>query len=169
MGGRQSLAPRPGGNLKSTQATDPRPIREDRQLLAKMEADIQYFLSDTGFVFPAKYSGEFHMPSQVLFMTAFRHLYHQCIDLKYTFNAEPKKEVEEVMQLLSDIKYPFLSDLSKTKLSVPGSIHNWPPVVGLFHWMLCIKVSDWEYMTGAASFNALTYNSTTPSCLWSYQ
>lgn len=141
MGGRQSLAPRPGVNLKSTVMMDPRPIREDRQLLAKMEADIQDFLSDTGFVFPPKYSGDFHMPSQVLFMTAFRHIYHQAIDLKYVFNAETKKEVEEIMTLLNDIKYPFLSDLSKTKLIAPGSIHNWPPVVGMLHWMLCLKVS----------------------------
>lgn len=120
---------------------DPRPIREDRQLLMRMEAEVQDFLADTGFVFPAKYSGEFHMPSQVLVMTAFRHIYHQCIDVKYLFVAEPKKEVEEVMQLMSDIKYPLLGDLSKTKLSAPGSIHNWPPICGMLHWILCIKVS----------------------------
>jgi kinetochore protein NDC80 len=140
MGGRQSLAPRAAGNMKIVQAADPRPIREDRQLLARMEGEVQDFLDQTGFQFPAKYGGDFHMPSQVLFMTAFRHMYHQCIDLKYIFNAEPKKEVEEVLQLLGDIKYPFLTDLSKTKLAAPGSIHNWPPVVGMLHWMLCIKV-----------------------------
>jgi kinetochore protein NDC80 len=135
------MAPRPGGNLKAVQL-DPRPIREDRQLLAKMEGDIQDFLSDTGFVFPAKYSGDFHMPSQVLFMTAFRHMYHQCFDIKYVFNAEPKKEVEEIVMLMNEVKYPFMFDLSRTKLIAPGSIHNWPPVVGMLHWMLCVKVSE---------------------------
>lgn len=142
MGARQSLAPRAGGNLKAIQTADPRPIREDRQLLQRMEMEIQNFLIDTGFVFPAKYMYEFHMPSQVLVMTAFRHIYHQCIDVKYIFVAEDlKKEIEEVMQLMTDIKYPFLSDVSKTKLSAPGSIHNWPPICGMLHWLICLKVS----------------------------
>lgn len=123
------------------QIVDPRPIREDKAFLLRMEADIQQFLVDTGFTFPAKYGGEFHMPSQALVMSAFRHIYHECIDLKYVFNAEPRKEVEEVMQLLGDIRYPLLADLSKTKLSAPGSIHNWPPICGMLHWMICLEES----------------------------
>jgi SMC interacting uncharacterized protein involved in chromosome segregation len=111
-----------------------------------MEAEIQDFLAYTSFVFPPKYSGEFHMPSQALVMSAFRHLYHQCVDLRYVFNAEPKKEVEEVLQLLSDIKYPLISDLSKTKLSAPGSIHNWPPICGMLHWLVCLE-SSFEQVT----------------------
>lgn len=141
MGGRQSLAPRAGGNLKAMQAVDPRPVREDRQLLARMETDIQDFLTETGFVFPAKYSGKFELPPQVLVIGAFRHIYHQCIDLKYVFVAEPKKEAEEIMTVMTDIKYPHLGDISKTKLSAPGSPHNWPPICAMLHWMICIKVS----------------------------
>lgn len=110
-----------------------------------MEAEIQDFLADTGFVFPPKYSGEFHMPSYALVVGSFRHIYHECIDLKYTFIAEPRKEVEEILQLLSDIRYPLIMDLSKTKLSAPGSIHNWPPVCGMLHWMIALEVSARGY------------------------
>lgn len=140
--GRTSLASRPGmGGKASMQIVDPRPIREDKSYLARMEAEIQDFLAHTGFAFPPKYSGEFHMPSQALVMSAFRHLYHQCIDLRYVFSAEPKKEAEEVIQLLNDIRYPLMADLSKTKLSAPGSIHNWPPICGMLHWMVCLEGS----------------------------
>ncbi|MCO5549630.1 hypothetical protein L7F22_003103 [Adiantum nelumboides] len=143
--GRVSLAPRSGmggmNGKSSMQIIDPRPVREDKSYLARLEMEIQDFLVQTGFAFPAKYSGEFHMPSQALVMSAFRHLYHQCVDLRYTFSAEPKKEVEEILQLLNDIKYPLITDLSKTKLSAPGSIHNWPPICGMLHWLVCIESS----------------------------
>lgn len=141
MSARPSHAPRAGPNYKTMQVVDPRLIREDRQLLMRMEGDIQTFLQDTGFVFPAKYSGDFHMPSQALVMSAFRHIYHHCLDLRHVFVTDPKKEPEEVMQLMSSIMYPPSSEISKTKLTAPGSIHNWPPICGMLHWLVCIKVS----------------------------
>lgn len=162
MAGRQSLAPRPGGNLKPSQPIDPRNVREDRQLLFRMETEIQDFLADTGFIFPAKYSGEFKMPSQVLVMSAFRHLYLHCFDLEYDFGDKSKKDskppktdaekIEEVMQILTDIKYPQIGDISKTKLSAPGSSFNWPPVCAMLHWMVCIKVSSFPVLENIGAY-----------------
>lgn len=151
MAARQSLAPRAGGNLPPL-PVDPRPFKENKQLLLRMGNDIQDFLTQTGFIFPPKYSGVFQMPSQALFMSAFRHIYLQCIDLEYDFGDKPKKDgkppkteaekIEEVLQILTDIKYPQLADVHKTKLTTAGSSFGWPPVCAMLHWMICLKVSN---------------------------
>lgn len=122
------------------QISDTRPLRT-KSFLDKMEREIVALLHETHFTFPARHQGGLHEPTQALFMQVFRHFY-LVLDPNHKFVQEPKKESEEMLQCLADFRYPFLGDLSKTKLSAAGSAQNWPPVCGMLHWMANLVVSS---------------------------
>ena len=130
--GRVSLAP---GMLP------PMPMLKDSRLRSKnaraaMEANLMAFLERTGFTM-AGWSAKFvHEPTQSAFVNMFKHIYNTCIDPSYQMGAEGKKFEEEVILLMKEIRYPFVDDLTKTKLTAAGSQQNWPACLAMLDWIV---------------------------------
>ena len=130
--GRMSLAP---GTLP------PIPALKDSRLRMKnarstMESNLLLFLETTGFTMPGWSSRLVHEPTQSAFVAMFRHIYRECIDPGYQLGVDGRKFEEEVMLLTKEIRYPFVDDLTKTKLTAAGSQQNWPACLALLDWMV---------------------------------
>ncbi|KAJ9098936.1 hypothetical protein QFC19_006160 [Naganishia cerealis] len=41
----------------------------------------------------------------------------------------------DVLEFLRQVRYPLVSEISKTALAAPGSSNNWPPLLGMLHWL----------------------------------
>jgi len=101
-----------------------------------MEANIKDFVEKTGFTMGGWTNKTIHEPTQQAFVNMFRHVYSHCVDPNYRFGTEAKKFEEEVIMLMKDVKYPFVDDLSKTRLTSAGSQQNWPICLGMLDWMV---------------------------------
>lgn len=129
VAGRMSLAP--GGA----------PLLKDSRLRVKnargvMESNLAAFLEQTSFTMAGWTPRLVHEPTQSAFVAMFRHVYCACVDATYVLGAEGKKFEEEVMQLLRDVRYPFLDELTKTKLMAAGSQQNWPACLAMLDWLV---------------------------------
>ncbi|KAK0529180.1 kinetochore-associated Ndc80 complex subunit ndc80 [Tilletia horrida] len=132
--GRQSLAhntfrPEPPA------MKDPRPLRNGA-FRGQMEANVKDFVEKTGFTMAGWTNKTIHEPTQQAFVNMFRHVYTHCVDPNYRFGSEAKKFEEEVIMLMKDVKYPFVDDLSKTRLTSAGSQQNWPICLGMLDWIV---------------------------------
>lgn len=130
--GRMSLAP---GTLPPVPALKDSRLRI-KNARATMESNLLLFLETTGFTMPGWNSRLVHEPTQSAFSAMFRHIYRECIDPGYQLGADGRKFEEEVMLLTKEIRYPFVDDLTKTKLTAAGSQQNWPACLALLDWMV---------------------------------
>ncbi|CAD6964333.1 unnamed protein product [Tilletia laevis] len=131
--GRQSVAH--GSRPEPAAMKDPRPLR-NANFRAGMEANIKDYVEKTGFTMAGWTNKTIHEPTQQAFVNMFRHIYSHLFDTDYVFGSEAKKFEEEVIMLMKDAKYPFVDDLSKTRLTSAGSQQNWPICLGMLDWMV---------------------------------
>ncbi|WFD00982.1 kinetochore-associated Ndc80 complex subunit ndc80 [Malassezia yamatoensis] len=129
VAGRMSLAPSAAPLMKDTRMR----MKNARGV---METNLTQFLEQTAFSMAGWTPKLVHEPTQSAFVAMFRHVYRECIDETYVLGGENKKFEEEVMQLLRDIRYPFLEDLTKTKLMAAGSQANWPACLAMLDWIV---------------------------------
>lgn len=127
--GRMSLAPGAAPALKDSRLR----VKNAR---AVMEAKLTAFLEQTGFTMAGWTPRLVHEPTQSAFVAMFRHVYRECIDATYVLGADGRKFEEEVMQLLRDVRYPFLEELTKTKLMAAGSQPHWPACLAMLDWLV---------------------------------
>ncbi|KAE8209641.1 hypothetical protein CF327_g6398 [Tilletia walkeri] len=132
--GRQSIAPF-SFRAEAPAMKDPRPLR-NAAFRAQMEAYIKEYVEGTGFRMPGWSYKTIHEPTQSAFVNMFKHIYLNCFDPNHVFGAEGKKFEEEVIMLMKENKYPFVDDLSKTRLTSAGSQQNWPICLGMLDWMI---------------------------------
>lgn len=133
MWGGSGAIPAPSG---SQVPKDPRPIRE-RSYQAKMRQEIFSWLQAT----------EYEISMQTLtsitgkdFRAMFQHLV-SVADPAYPF--DPKMRFEDEFQpALKALKYPFASQIDNKWLAAPGSMHSWPTLLAVLHWLVQVgKVS----------------------------
>ena len=122
------------------------PVLKDSRLRSKnarsaMEANLTQFLEETGFTMAGWSSKFVHEPTQSAFVHMFKHIYQVCVDPDYQMGADGKKFEEEVMLLMKEIRYPFVDDLTKTKLTAAGSQQNWPACLALLDWIVHLGVA----------------------------
>lgn len=128
--GRVSLAPgAPAAPLR-----DPR--LRSKNARAQMEANVTAFIEATGFHMPGWTMKLVHEPTQSAFVAMFRHIYAHCIDANYPIGADGRKFEDEVMLLMKEVRYPFVDDLTKTKLTAAGSQQNWPACLAMLDWLV---------------------------------
>ena len=108
---------------------DPRPLR-DRPFQAKMRQDVVTWLISNGY----------EIPPQVLQNITnkdcrgiFQHLI-TLLDPSWPFNPDGRFD-EEFTQALRAVKYPYLSQIDLRWLATPGTMHAWPSLLGLLHWL----------------------------------
>lgn len=71
-------------------------------------------------------------PTSKAFTCMFQWLYHR-IDPSYRFL---KSMTEEVLPLLTQLRYPYYKRITKSSLSAVGSANSWHLFLGLLHWMM---------------------------------
>lgn len=109
---------------------DTRPLR-DRQYQTKMRQDIVSWLQSTEYDISmqtlANITGkEYRNIVQYLF---------SMLDPGYWFDPQARFE-DEFIQALKCIRYPFVGHVDPKWLAAPASMHSWPQLLGVLHWLI---------------------------------
>ncbi|KAI8320386.1 hypothetical protein GQ54DRAFT_239182, partial [Martensiomyces pterosporus] len=109
---------------------DPRPLKE-RSFMAKAQQTIMNYLSThayPGVLTPKTLA----TPTVKDFQTIFKFLYAQ-LDPRYVYQ---KKFEEEVLLILRGIRYPYVSNISKSQIFSAGSLSTWPGLLAMLLWLV---------------------------------
>ncbi|RXW15873.1 hypothetical protein EST38_g9986 [Candolleomyces aberdarensis] len=119
---------------------DPRPLRE-RQYQAKMRQDILGYLQnqlglDITMSTLTNIQGKDY---RAIFNELLLHL-----DPNHPLN-QPKFE-DEFVPALKAVRYPFAHQIDNKWLAAPASMHSWPSLLGVLHWLveMCKLRDDYE-------------------------
>jgi len=108
---------------------DTRPLR-DRPYQLKMRQDIHSWLQCTGY--------EISMQTLAnITGKDFRSIFHHLVgmlDPWHPFNPASRFE-DEFLPALRALKYPFVSQVDNKWLAAPASMHSWPFLLGMLHWL----------------------------------
>jgi kinetochore protein NDC80 len=111
---------------------DTRPLR-DRQYQTKMRQDIVNWLGGT----------EYDISMQTLTnMTGkdYRNVFQfllSMLDPGYLFDPQVRFE-DEFVSALKCVQYPFVGQVDPKWLAAPASMHSWPSLLGVLHWLVCM-------------------------------
>jgi kinetochore protein NDC80 len=115
-----------------------------------MRQDIHSWLQSTGY--------EISMQTLVnITGKDFRSIFHHLVELIdpwHPFDPEMRFE-DEFLPALKALRYPFAAQIDAKWLAAPASMHSWPFLLGMLHWLvemgkvrhtlllICIFVSIW--------------------------
>ena len=126
---------------------DTRPLR-DRQYQTKMRQDVVSWLQSTEYDISmqtlANITGkEYRNIVQYLF---------SMLDPGYPFDPQARFE-EEFISALKCLRYPFVGQVDPKWLAAPASMHSWPSLLGVLHWLVVMcKVRRKEFYLIYMSF-----------------
>ncbi|TRM61738.1 HEC/Ndc80p family-domain-containing protein [Schizophyllum amplum] len=131
---RGSMWPGAGGTIQQqgaqASAKDPRPLRE-KSYQALMRRDIIDYLKNAGTDITS---------ATLANITAkdFRQIFNFLIlslDPSYPFTPGARLE-EEFVPALKAQRYPYAHTISNNWLAAPASMHSWPSLLGVLHWLV---------------------------------
>ncbi|TFY81964.1 hypothetical protein EWM64_g2047 [Hericium alpestre] len=109
---------------------DTRPLR-DRGFQTKMRQDIYNWLQETGYDIAVQTLANITGKD---FRGIFQHLV-TLLDPMYPF--DPKHRLEdEFIPALKTLRYPYVGQLDPKWLAAPASMHSWPSLLGVLHWLV---------------------------------
>ncbi|KAH9977211.1 HEC/Ndc80p family-domain-containing protein [Lactifluus volemus] len=130
---------------------DTRPLR-DRQYQTKMRQDIVAWLQST----------EYDMSMQTLMNITgkeYRNIFQYLIsmlDPVYPFDHQARFE-DEFILALKCIRYPFVGQVDPRWLAAPASMHSWPSLLGVLHWLTVMcKVRSERLVPSYISYSSHT-------------
>jgi kinetochore protein NDC80 len=108
---------------------DTRPLR-DRPYQMKMRQEIHSWLQCTGY----------DISMQTLANITgkdFRAIFHHLVIILDPWHPfEPTSRFEdEFLPALKALKYPFVTQIDNKWLAAPASMHSWPFLLGMLHWL----------------------------------
>lgn len=109
---------------------DTRPLR-DKQYQTKMRQEIHGWLQST----------EYDISMQTLMNITgkdFRGIFQYLVamlDPFYPFDPKTKFE-DDFLAALKSLRYPFVGQLDPKWLAAPASMHSWPSLLGVLHWLV---------------------------------
>jgi len=127
---------------------DPRPLR-DRQYQTKMRQELVSWLQS------ANYDISMHILANITakeYRNIFQYLYSM-LDQDYPFDSQARFE-DEFITALKCVRYPFVGQVDPKWLAAPASMHSWPSLMGVLHWLTVICKVRHE---GFLSFRAVPY------------
>ncbi|THU99358.1 hypothetical protein K435DRAFT_777030 [Dendrothele bispora CBS 962.96] len=141
---RDSLWPRgapvaaPSG---SQVAKDPRPLR-DKGFQQKERQDILEYLKGAGLDINMQRLANIQSKD---YRAIFEYLV-QCLDPAQAIDSSNGRFEEGFINALKALKYPYIHQIDSKWLAAPASLHTWPMLLGVLHWLveLC-KMRD-HYM-----------------------
>lgn len=118
---------------------DPRP--RDRKTLAHWQNEVYEFLIERGY--PESCTPKtIQTPTTKDFHNIFKFLI-QCSDPGHRWGSYGKKLEDEVIPLLKTMGYVAYDTITKSGLQAPGSMHTWPTLLAMLHWiMTTIKLRE---------------------------
>ncbi|KAI1001976.1 putative kinetochore protein [Podosphaera aphanis] len=122
-------APQPAGVPR-----DPRPLK-DRSYQAKIGQELLDYMAANNFEMEMKHQltqNSVKSPTAKDFSYMFQWLYHR-IDPSYRFQ---KSIDQEVLPILSQLRYPYQKSITKSSLAAVGSANSWHLYLGLLHWIM---------------------------------
>jgi kinetochore protein NDC80 len=125
-GGGATLAPPPS----SQTLKDTRPLR-DRHYQTKMRQEIFSYLQGSGFEISmaslANIQGkDYRAIFDFLLLT---------LDPSHPLNQNGRFE-DEFVPALKSLRYPFAHQIDNKWLAAPASMHSWPSLLGVLHWLV---------------------------------
>ncbi|KAG6813606.1 hypothetical protein H0H92_009223 [Tricholoma furcatifolium] len=124
----------------SQTARDTRPLR-DRQFQVKMRQEIVAYLQESGFeISMASLSNitgkDFRAIFDFLVLT---------LDPSHPFSQNARFE-DEFVPALKALRYPFAHQIDNKWLAAPASMHSWPSLLGVLHWLVEMCKRREEYL-----------------------
>jgi hypothetical protein len=111
-------------------ARDHRPLR-DRPFQAEMRKEIAAWLTETGWTCSAQTLNNITAKD---FKLLFQHLV-VLLDPNYPFDPNARLE-DDFVPALKCMQYPFVNQLDPKWLVTPASMHAWPSLLGVLHWLV---------------------------------
>jgi kinetochore protein NDC80 len=68
------------------------------------------------------------------FRAIFEHLV-LCLDPAWPFDDGDRRWEDHFLQSLRALQYPFVGALDAKWLAAPASMHSWPQLLGVLHWL----------------------------------
>ncbi|KXN82503.1 putative kinetochore protein NDC80 [Leucoagaricus sp. SymC.cos] len=137
-GGGGSQMPAPSGQSFK----DPRPLR-DKQYQGRMRQEIFLFLQSAGFDIA-------HSTLSNIQGKEYRAVFEFLIlnlDPVYPFSAG--RFEDDFAPALKALRYPYAHVLDNKWLAAPASMHSWPPLLGVLHWLVeMCKLRDEYFSSG---------------------
>ncbi|PBK96649.1 hypothetical protein ARMGADRAFT_962373 [Armillaria gallica] len=121
-----------GGAPSNSQTTkDTRPLR-DKAYQAKMRHDILDFFQNAGH--------ETITMNTLINIQGkdFRAIFdYLVLSLDASYPLNPKASIQEqFIPALKYLKYPYVSQIDNKWLAAPASMHSWPSLLGILHWLV---------------------------------
>ncbi|PLW11020.1 hypothetical protein PCANC_19460 [Puccinia coronata f. sp. avenae] len=111
---------------------DPRP--RDKKTLAQWQNEVYEFLLERGFKDPLSIK-TLQTPTTKDFHNIFKFII-RCSDPYHVWGIFGKKLEEEVIPILKNLGYIAHDTLTKSGLQAPGSMHTWPQLLAMLHWIV---------------------------------
>ncbi|KAI5123278.1 hypothetical protein M0805_009300 [Coniferiporia weirii] len=140
-GGRQSMIPPTPG--PSHALKDPRNNR-DKAFQQTMRNIIFAWLQESQF--QGTISRQTLLsPTAKDFRGIFEHLIG-LLDPTYAFGEKGKRFEDEVVPILKAHHYPFADSIDKKWLAAPASMHSWPSLLAMLHWLVELSKARYAYL-----------------------
>ncbi|KNZ58383.1 hypothetical protein VP01_193g5 [Puccinia sorghi] len=111
---------------------DPRP--RDKKTIAHWQREVYEFLQERGYQEPLTVK-TLQTPTTKDFQNIFKFII-QCSDPCHVWGIYGKKLEDEVIPLLKSMGYIAYDTLTKSGLQAPGSMHTWPQLLAILHWIV---------------------------------
>jgi len=111
---------------------DPRP--RDKKTIAQWQREVHEFLQERGYQEPLTIK-TLQTPTTKDFHNIFKFVI-QCSDPCHVWGIYGKKLEDEVIPLLKSMGYTAYDTLTKSGLQAPGSMHTWPQLLAMLHWIV---------------------------------
>ncbi|KAF5365771.1 hypothetical protein D9758_003150 [Tetrapyrgos nigripes] len=137
-----SRGPPSSAPSSSQVAKDPRPLR-DKTFQQKERQDILEYLKGAGLDITMQRLANIQSKD---YRIIFEYLVH-CLDANNIIDSSNGRFEEGFISALKGLKYPYVHQIDSKWLAAPASLHTWPMLLGVLHWLveLC-KMRD-HYIT----------------------
>ncbi|KAG8681521.1 kinetochore-associated Ndc80 complex subunit ndc80, partial [Ceratobasidium sp. 394] len=135
-GNRVSMAPTfapPSMAVKDT-----RPIR-DKSFQSMCQHDILEYLQQRQYKYPVTLR-TLQSPTTKEFREIFIFLINDVIDPHFQWGRAGRKIEDDVILLLKDHRYRAVDSISKSGLTAVGTMHAWPAVLAMLHWLVNLSL-----------------------------
>lgn len=113
---------------------DTRPIR-DKSFQLMCANEVLDYLQQRQFKYPITLK-TLLSPTNKDFQTIFIFLINDVIDPQFQWGRAGRKMEDDIILLLKDHRYRSADAISKSSLAAVGSMHAWPNVLAMLHWLV---------------------------------
>ncbi|KAG8758825.1 kinetochore-associated Ndc80 complex subunit ndc80 [Ceratobasidium sp. 428] len=117
---------------------DTRPVR-DKTFQSMCQHDILQYLQQRQYKYPVTLR-TLQSPTTKEFREIFIFLINDVIDPNFQWGRAGRKIEDDVILLLRDHRYRAVDSISKSSLTAVGTMHAWPAVLAMLHWLVNLSL-----------------------------